>query len=76
VLKIDKLFYNENMQLNDVIKMKDNLINEIRNSPNSLAGFDKIIRIIVLYEMWSINTINGKLKLVLPILFLLIFNTF
>ena len=73
--KSDKLvYYNENTQLNDVIKTKDNLINEQGIRRISLAGFDKIVKDnSFILNVESKNTINGKLKLVLPILFLLIF---
>ena len=73
--KSDKLvYYNENTQLNDVIKMKDNLINEQGIHRISLAGFDKIVKDnSFILNVESTSTINGKLKLVLPILFLLIF---
>jgi hypothetical protein len=73
--KSDKLvYYNENTQLNDVIKTKDNLINEQGIHRISLAGFDKIVKDnSFILNVESTNTINGKLKLVLPIVFLLIF---
>jgi hypothetical protein len=53
--------------------MKDNLINEQGIHRISLAGFDKIKDNSFILECGAQNTINGKLKLVLPILFLLIF---
>jgi hypothetical protein len=73
--KSDKLvYYNENTQLNDVIKTKDNLIKEQGINRISLAGFDKIVKDnSFILNVESTNTINGKLKLVLPIVFLSIF---
>ena len=71
---LNPVTYNENTQLNDVIKTKDNLINEQGIRRISLAGFDKIVKDnSFILNVESTNTINGKLKLVLPILFLLIF---
>ena len=73
--KSDKLvYYNENMQLNDVIKTKDNLINEQGNNRISLIGFDKIVKENnSILNLESSGTVNGKLKFILPILFILIF---
>jgi hypothetical protein len=71
--KSDKLvYYNENTQLNDVIQTKDKLVKEQGNIRINLVGMDKIIK----ENSNTINlenseSINGKLKLILP--FLLIF---
>jgi hypothetical protein len=71
--KSDKLvYYNENTQLNDVIQTKDKLVREQGNIRINLVGMDKIIK----ENSNTINlenseSINGKLKLILP--FLLIF---
>lgn len=73
--KSDKLvYYNENTQLNDVIKTKDDLVKEQGNHRIDLVTLDKIIK-----ENSSTTNIennasvNGKLKLVLPLLFISIF---
>ena len=73
--KSDKLvYYNENTQLNDVIKTKDVLINEQGNHRVHLVGFDKVVK----DNSTTINIKNtkstcGKLKFILPFLFVLIF---
>ena len=76
--KSDKLvYYNENNQLNEIIKTKDALITEQGNHRLNLINNDKIIKDISI----TINSIdnkgvNGKMKLVLPILFFLLFIIF
>jgi uncharacterized membrane protein len=73
--KSDKLvYYNENTQLNDIIKTKEALINEQGTNRVSLISLDKIIK----DNSSTLNienkaSINGKLKFVLPILFILCF---
>jgi uncharacterized membrane protein len=73
--KSDKLvYYNENTQLNDVIKTKDNLINEQGYHKIELVGLNKIIKDnSSILNVKNTKTINGKLKFVLPIIFILIF---
>ncbi len=71
----DKLvYYNENTQLNDVIKTKDNLIREQGNHRIELVALDKIVK----ENSTTINienkkAVNGKMKLILPLLFILMF---
>ena len=73
--KSDKLvYYNENTQLNDVIQTKNKLIGEQGALRMNLVSLDKIIK----EESSTLNiqnnqSINGKLKLVLPILLIFIF---
>ncbi len=73
--KSDKLvYYNENTQLNDVIKTKESLIKEIGILKVTLLSSDKIIK----ENSTTINIensafINGKLKLILPLLFVFMF---
>jgi hypothetical protein len=73
--KSDKLvYYNENSQLNDIIKTKEDLIKEQGYNKINLVNSDKIIKDI----NTSINSKNteglsGKTKLILPFLFILIF---
>lgn len=70
--KSDKLvYYNENTQLNDVIQTKDKLIQEQGNLRIEMVGLDKIIK----ENSSTLNienkeSINGKLKLILPMLFI------
>ena len=71
----DKLvYYNENTQLNDVIKTKEALINEQGNLKVELIGMDKIIKenSSTLNKKHS-SAINGEFKLILPILFVFMF---
>jgi len=71
--KNDKLiYYNENTQLNDLIKTKNNLIIDQGKYRVDLVGFDKIVKDVSI----STNSVNrdltfGNLKLFLPILFVL-----
>jgi hypothetical protein len=71
----DKLvYYNENTQLNDVIKTKEALIYQQGVLRVDLIGMDKIIKEnSATLNIENRSSINGKLKLVLPILFLLSF---
>lgn len=71
----DKLvYYNENSQLNDVIKTKEELISEQGNRRIELINTDKIVKdISVTLNEKNIKSINGKLKLVLPLLFIFMF---
>lgn len=76
--KNDKLvYYNENTQLNDVIKTKDALINEQSYHRIELIGFDKIIKDnSSTLNIKNQKMVNGKLKVVLPILFVFLFVFF
>ena len=73
--KSDKLvYYNENTQLNDVIKTKESLIKEIGNLKVALLSSDKIIKDnSTTINKENTSSINGKLKLILPLVFILIF---
>ncbi|MBZ4035785.1 hypothetical protein K6T82_13480 [Flavobacterium sp. 17A] len=72
-LKNDKLIYfNENTQLNDIIKTKDALINEQAAHRLELIGFDKIIKENnVTTNLQLIKLGNGKLKFLMPFVFIL-----
>lgn len=69
--KSDKLvYYNENTQLNDVIQTKNGLIAEIGKLQIDLISVDEIIKeCSSTSNIQNTKSINGKLKLVLPILF-------
>jgi hypothetical protein len=71
----DKLvYYNDNTQLNDVIKTKDALIDEQGVHRMRLIGLDKIIKEnSTILNIENTNSFNGKLKFVLPIFFIFIF---
>jgi hypothetical protein len=73
--KSDKLvYYNENTQLNDIIKTKDALINEQGTNRVSLISLDKIIKDnSSTLNIENKGSVNGKLKFILPILFILCF---
>ena len=76
--KSDKLvYYNENSQLNEVIKTKDALINEQGVHRIELVNFDKIIKDnSITLNIKNTQVINGKMKFLLPILFIAIFISF
>ncbi|MWB93799.1 hypothetical protein GON26_05465 [Flavobacterium sp. GA093] len=71
----DKLVYNnENMQLNDIIKTKDELLRENANFKVDLITSDKIVKdSSVVTNMESTSSIKGRLKIILPVLFVLIY---
>jgi uncharacterized membrane protein len=73
--KSDKLvYYNENTQLDAIIKTKDALVNEQGTHRIELVNLDTIIK----ENSSTLNiknnkAVNGKMKLVLPVLFIFIF---
>lgn len=73
--KSDKLiYYNENMQLNDIIKTKDQLTQELGGLKEEFQNSDKIIKDnSTILNIKNVKSLNGKFKLVLPILFIGIF---
>lgn len=73
--KSEKLvYYNENTQLNDIIKTKQYLVIEQGKNKIKLASFDKTIKdISSTLNLKDTNFVNGKLKFTLPILFVLSF---
>lgn len=73
--KSDKLvYYNENSQLNEVIKTKDALVNEQGGHRIELVNFDEIIKDnSTTLNIKNNKMVNGKLKIVLPFLFIAIF---
>ncbi|MFY7758511.1 MAG: hypothetical protein ACOVP9_08940, partial [Flavobacterium stagni] len=76
--KSDKLVYfNENTQLNDIIKSKNDLVIEQGNHKIELVNFEKIIKEInTSLNLKNTSGLNGKLKFVFPFLFVLIFTIF
>lgn len=71
------VYYNENSQLNDIIKTKDGLINEQGALRLEIVDYEKIIKdISIVTNIKDTKSINGKLKLVLPILFIFLFFFF
>jgi hypothetical protein len=74
----DKLVYfNENTQLNDVLQTKENLIGEQANLRINLVNLDKIVKesSIILNDKNTKGT-NGKMKFIIPFIFLLLFISF
>lgn len=68
------VFINENTQLNDVIKTKDELVREQGNHRINLVGYDKIIKeSTVAINIENSTSVNGKLKFVFPLIFVGIF---
>lgn len=77
--KNDKLIYynNENTQLNDVLKTKDAINNEQGSRRLELANFDSIIKkVSQTLNIKSPGTVSGKLKLIMPLIFILVFIFF
>lgn len=70
----NSVYINENTQLNDVIKTKDELVRDQGHHRIELVSLDKIIkdRSSVL-NIENNRSVNGKMKIVLPILFFGIF---
>lgn len=68
------VYYNDNTQLNDVLKTKDELIREQGLMRIDLVSLDKIVK----RNSQVLNTVddsgmNGKMMLVLPIIFVILF---
>jgi len=73
--KNDKLvYYNENTQLNDIIKTKQYLATEQGKNRLKLISSDRTIKeISSTLNIKNTQSLNGKLKFILPILFVFIF---
>lgn len=73
--KSDKLvYYNENTQLNDVILTKDKLVREQANLRIEMVSLDKIIKANTqTLNIENSAAINGKLKLILPLILVLLY---
>jgi small nuclear ribonucleoprotein (snRNP)-like protein len=73
--KSDKLvYYNENSQLDAVIKTKDNLVNEQGSHLIELVSLDKIVKDkSVTLNVKNNKKTNGKMKIILPLLFIFLF---
>jgi hypothetical protein len=74
----DKLiYYNENTQLNSIIKTKDSLVNVLGTLKIDLFNSRKVISDnAIILNIKNNKSINGKMKLVLPILFISLFIIF
>lgn len=72
----DKLIYynNENTQLNDVIKTKNDILIEQGLNRIELVNYEAIIKeISATINILNTRTLNGKMKIVLPLLFISIY---
>ncbi len=68
------IYYNENNQISDIINTKNGLIAEQANNKIHLINTDKVIKdISISSNMLNKKGINGKMKLLLPLLFILFF---
>lgn len=71
------VYYNENTQLNDIIKTKDNLTNEIGRLSLDLISFkDVIVKNSDVLNILNKKGLNNKIKLILPLLFIFIYIAF
>ena len=72
-VKNDKSVYiNENSQINDLIKTKDALVSEIGYIRKELQSHDKVIKeSSSIMNVHNTRTIDSKLRVVLPTVFLL-----
>lgn len=71
------VYYNENTQLNDVLKTKDDLVRERGLMRIDLVSLDKIIKRNSLeMNIKSDSGLTGEMKIVLPLLFVALFVFF
>lgn len=71
------VYYSENNQLNDIIKTKEGLITEQGSHRLELVNFDKIVKdLSIVSNIKNTASVNGKMKLILPILFIFLFVLF
>ncbi len=65
------VYYNENTQVNELLKTKDALIKEKGTLRTDLINVDKTIKdISIITNIKNTNSINGKMKLIIPFLFI------
>ncbi|WP_243699451.1 hypothetical protein [Flavobacterium caseinilyticum] len=63
------IYFNENTQLNEVIKTKDVLINEQGKHRIDSVGYDKIVKDnSAITNIENTSSVNGKLKFIIPLL--------
>ena len=71
------VYYNENTQLNDVIQTKNYLISEIGRIQYDLQISDKIVKEnSTTKNILDTKSIKGKLKYILPLLFIFMYVYF
>lgn len=73
--KSDKLvYYNENTQLNDVLKTKSELVQDIANKKIELINISDIVKDYgTVLNIKNTKSLNGKMKFVIPLVFIFIF---
>lgn len=68
------IYFNENTQLNEVIKTKDVLITEQGKHRIDSVGFDKIVKDnSTIINIENTSSVNGKLKFIIPLLLIFAF---
>lgn len=68
------VYFNENTQLNDIIKTKNDLIAEQGSLRLDLIDYEKIIKdISIVTNIQNTKSINGKMKLIMPFVFIILF---
>lgn len=71
------VYYNENSPLKDVIEMKDRIVREQANIKIELISLDKIVKETnAELNIENTEAVNGKLKFVLPFIFIMLFIGF
>ncbi|MGK4566548.1 hypothetical protein [Flavobacterium sp. 3HN19-14] len=71
------VFISDNTQLNDVLKTKNDLTQDVANQKIALIGTDKIVKDnSAVLNMKDTKSLNGKLKFILPVLFIGLFIAF
>jgi uncharacterized membrane protein len=71
------VYYNENNNLNEIINTKNALVSEQGDLRMRLINSDKVIKeISVTTNIVNTKGVNGKLKIILPILFFFVFLLF
>lgn len=68
------VYYNDNMQLNDILKTKEALISEQGVKRIEIVNYEKIIKdVSIVTNIKNNKGVNNKMKLILPFLFIGIF---
>ncbi len=68
------VYYNDNMQLNDIIKTKEVLVTEQGTHRVEFINYDKIVKdISIVTNVKNTTGTNGRMKFVLPLLFIGLF---
>lgn len=77
-VKSDKLvYYNENTQLNDVLKTKNELIQDIANKKIEIINISDIIKDnSIVLNVKNNKSLNGKMKFIIPFIFICFFLGF